>query len=352
MPSKRCQEDKRCHCIRKNLPPFTAYRQVNLVSNQAGAATITDLDLRNAWGLTRSATSPWWVANNASDTSTLYSTPITLLPPVTKVPLTVSVPAPTGIVNNSNTNLFKLSTGTAASFIFAGEDGTIYGWHAGLPGNVALSAYTGVAGSIFKGLAIATTANGTFLYVTNFGTGNVEILNSNFQLVSTFTDPCILKKTVNGLHFAPFGIQAIDNEIYVTFALRNGKDDVAGPGNGYVDVFDFYGNLLRRFAKGNPLNSPWGISASPGQFGVSFGRFSNAILIGNFGDGVINAFDRETGCWLGALQGVNGQPLTVSKLWAIQFGGGNANSGPLDALFFTAGPDDETNGLFGYITVA
>ena len=181
------------------------------------------------------------------------------------------------------------------------------------------------------------------LYATNFNSGMVEMFNSSFGPAGTFTD-----QQLTGLGFAPFGIQTIGNNLYVTFAKQNDKkhDDVAGPGNGYVDEFDANGTLLRRFASQGALNSPWGIALA----GRDFGQFSGRLLVGNFGDGAINAFSLKTGTFLGTLRDVHGDQIVIGGLWGLKFGLGGANNGPTNTLFFTAGINHEGDGLFGKIT--
>jgi len=197
------------------------------------------------------------------------------------------------------------------------------------------------SGAVYKGLAIASTALGDFLYVTNFHAGVVEMYDRNFNLVKTFTDPNV------DPNFAPFGIQNIGGKLFVTFALQklpDKHDDQAGPGNGFVDVFDTDGTMIRRFASHGTLNSPWGLALAP----EDFGKFSHHLIVGNFGDGRINAFDTE-GNFDGQLIDPEANPLTINGLWALQFGNGAKNGGSSHKLFFTAGIADESHGLFGFI---
>jgi uncharacterized protein (TIGR03118 family) len=331
-----------------STPSFAAqgsYAQLNLVSDQSGVAATTDPDLVNAWGLTRSATSPWWVSDNATDKSTLYNGL------GAKQGLIVNIPprgsAPTGVVFNG-TSGFMVSNGTKSApsrFIFATESGTIAGWSPTIDATNAIVAVPSSGTAVYKGLAIATTGGATFLYATNFRAGTIDVFDSNFQpatLDGNFSDP--------GIHagFSPFGIALLNSDLYVTYAKRNaaGHDDVAGPANGYVDVFDTSGHLLRRAATRGRLNSPWGIAIAPS----SFGPFSGDLLVGNFGDGRINAVDPATGEFLGQLRGADNRPIKIDGLWALAFGGGAANNGPTNSLFFTAGPDGESHGLFGVLT--
>jgi uncharacterized protein (TIGR03118 family) len=320
------------------------YEQRNLVSDGSVPAALTDSSLVNAWGLVSSPTSPWWVVNNGTDTSTLYNAA------GAKVPLTVSVEGgPTGIVFNGTAGAF-LVTGLTSRFIFATEEGTIRGW----PGTGTV-AFVGVdqsaSGAIYKGLTIATTESGPRLYATNFSAGTVEVYDATWADVSAgFQDPTLPEG------YAPFGIQNINNTIYVTYALRDeeGEDDVAGQGHGFIDAFDTAGNFIRRVASRGVLDSPWGIALAP----ADFGQFSNMLLVGNFGDGRIHAFDPNAlegnGQYQkrGQLHSAEGKPLEIDGLWALSFGKGAPNNGPANTLFFTAGPDDETGGLFGTLNAA
>ena len=330
------------------------YQQTNLVSDLAGMAQFTDGNLVNSWGLVHGPATPWWVADNGTGVSTLYNTAGVK---VVKVPLTVTIPAPegspagttaapTGVIFNGNGGFNVSENGTSFSsvFIFATEDGTISGWnptffdrnHAVL----AVDRSNVGKGAVYKGLATGNNASGTFIFATNFRFGRVEMFDSNFKLVGSFTDHRLPQS------FAPFGIQNIGGNLYVTFAKRNGAkhDDVAGPGNGFVDVFDTSGNLIRRLIARGSLNSPWGLALAP----ANFGQFSNDLLVGNFGDGHINVFDPNTGAALGSLENSGGVPIQIDGLWSLQFGNGAA-AGAMNELFFTAGIDGEAHGLFGDI---
>ncbi len=324
--------------------PSQFYEQHNLVSDGAVPAGLVDAALVNAWGLVASATSPWWVADNGTGLSTLYNGNTGA-----KVTLTVTVPgAPTGIVFNGGPG-FVLTGGARtgpARFIFASEDGTISGWNPTVAATQAIVVVDNSAGgAVYKGLAIATTAAGDRLYATNFRAGTVDVFDTAFhQVLGGFTDHHLRPG------YAPFGIQQLGGTIYVTYALQDAdkKDDVAGEGHGFVNAFDTGGHLLRRVASGGRLNSPWGLALAP----VDFGAFSGDLLVGNFGDGHITAFDahrfrghRELQP-RGQLHGADGQAIAIDGLWAIAFGNGAA-AGPTNVLFFTAGPFDEEHGLFG-----
>jgi len=327
------------------------YLQTNLVSDLAGVAQFTERDLVNPWGLVHGPATPWWVADNGTGVSTLYTGQ------GVKVPLTVTVPvpagspagttaAPTGVIFNGNGGFNVSENGKSFSslFIFDTEDGTISGWNPNFVDRthaiLAVDRSNVGKGAVYKGLAIGSNASGTFIFATNFRFGRVEMFDSNFNLVGSFTDHRLPQS------FAPFGIQNIGGNLYVTFAKRNGAkhDDVAGPGNGFVDVFDTSGNLIRRLIARGSLNSPWGLALAP----ANFGQFSNDLLVGNFGDGHINVFDPNTGAALGSLQNSGGAPIQNDGLWSLQFGNGAA-AGATNELFFTAGIDGEAHGLFGKI---
>ena len=320
------------------------YIQTNLVSDLPGMAPVVDPKLVNPWGLTRSATSPWWVSDNGVDFSTLYRGN------GTKVALEVAVAgAPTGTVFNGTANFVVTQNNVSgpSRFIFATESGTILGWAPNVNPNTAILAETD-PDAVYKGLAIGAVGTASYLYATNFRAGTVDVFDGQFHhatLSGDFSDPDI------HAGFSPFGIAALAGNLYVTYAKRDatGHDDVAGPANGFVDVFDMSGHLLRRAATRGRLNSPWGVAIAP----ADFGRFSGDLLVGNFGDGRINAIDPVTGEFLDQLRDASNRPITIDGLWAIVFGGGpGSNSGPSNSLFFTAGINDESDGLFGTITAA
>ena len=344
------------------LSAQNVYLRTNLVSDIAGVANFTDPNLVNPWGITSSATSPFWISDNGAGVSTLYNGEGMAFP--TSSPLVVTIPtppnakagavaAPTGVVFNGSGDFVVSGGGKSgvARFIFATEDGTISGWSPGVDATHAilvvnnsgpgLSADRTHLGAVYKGLAIGNNGSGNFLFATNFRSAVVEIYDGQFRLVKTFTDPNVPSG------FAPFGIRNINGQLFVTFAKQNAQkhDDVAGPGNGFVDIFDLSGNLQKRFASQGTLNSPWGLVLTP----ANFGAFSNALLLGNFGDGRINAFDPITGNFLGQLQDPFGNTLAINGLWGLIFGNG-ATAGPATTLFFTAGIADEAHGLFGSIT--
>jgi uncharacterized protein (TIGR03118 family) len=334
--------------------PATAqfYEQHNLVADRnrpdENVSNPLDPDLINPWGLVSSATSPWWVADNGTARSTLYKAD------GEKQGLVVEVPgAPTGIVFNGDTLAFMIGQTGRAVFIFDSEDGTISAWNPSA-GTQAVVVFTSPDAAVYKGLAIATTAAGPRLFATNFRKATVEVFDGAFIPVMPggFQDPTI------PAGYAPFGIQTVGDVVYVTYALqdKDKEDDVAGEGNGYVNAFDTAGNLLARVASRGQLNAPWGIAWAPDDFG----KFGGHLLIGNFGDGRINAFALlPNGKYQarGTLRSKNGPPsgrpedISIEGLWALQFGQGGANGNP-SMLFFTAGPNDEDGGLFGFLTDA
>ena len=326
------------------LPPTASvYAATSLVSDVAQLpAAHTDANLVNAWGLAFNPRGYVWVAANGTAKSTLYDG--------NGVPqaLVVDTPAaPTGIVFNG-TQDFKLSRNgvTAASpFIFASESGSISAWSPSVSPTSALVAYDGGAGgsgggSVYKGLAISAHAGANYLYAADFHNGRVDVFDASFAKVAlpgAFSDPGL------PAGYAPFGIQAIGERIYVAYAKReaSGDDEQAGAGLGVVNVFDSGGNLIRRLVNGGALNAPWGMALAPADFGSA----SNMLLIGNFGDGKINAYDPATGAAVGALAQADGTPLAIDGLWGIGFGNG-LNSQPLNVLFYAAGPNDETHGRY------
>jgi uncharacterized protein (TIGR03118 family) len=327
----------------------TGFQQVNLVSDVPGRALSTDPDLVNPWGISHSATSPFWVSDNGTGVSTLYNgvgtklaLVVTIPPPLGSPPGTIATP--TGQVFNGTAD-FVVTTGSGSGpsrFIFATEDGTISGWNPSAdPTHAILAVDNSASGAIYKGLAIGANGSGNFLYAANFHAGTIDVFDKDFQpvqLAGSFTDPNIHRG------FAPFNIQNLGGKLYVTYARQDAdrEDDVAGPANGFVDVFDTDGNLLQRLVTRGRLNSPWGLAIAP----ASFGPFGNDLLVGNFGDGRINAYDPVTGEFLGQLGGPDNRPITIDGLWGLIVGNGG-NGGDVDKVYFTAGPDDETHGLFG-----
>jgi uncharacterized protein (TIGR03118 family) len=325
----------------RNPNANNSYTVHNLVSDA------TDASLVNGWGITASATSPWWVADNGTDKSTLYNGS------GVKQGLTVNVAGgPTGTVFNGSGD-FVVSFGGAsgpARFLFATEDGTIRGWNPGVDSpNTEVGASS--AGAIYKGLAIGHVGTANYLYAADYHHARIDQFDGSRNpatLAGNFVDPGI------PAGYAPFGIQNIkiqsNNMIFVTYAKQDAdaEDEIAGAGFGYVSAFAPNGTFLGRVASGGALNAPWGLAWAPA---AGFGRFSGNLLVGNFGDGRINAFAWTGTSWeaRGHLKTANHHPLKVDGLWGIGFGNG-AGSGPVTTLYFAAGPDDESHGLFGSIT--
>jgi uncharacterized protein (TIGR03118 family) len=324
-------------------PNPNIYTAHNLVSDQNGIADHVDGNLVNAWGLVSLATSPWWVADNGMNVSTLYTAVGTAFPPPpAPMPLVVEVHnAPTGVVGNAGAGF--VVGGAPARFIFATEEGKILAWNSSLGTQAQVVADRDV-GAIYKGLAIA----GGRLYATDFHNGRVDVFDSSFGYVPLpggFFDSGI------PAGFAPFGIQEIGGNIFVSYAKQDAAahDDLHGQGLGFVDEYDTNGVFLARVVTRGQLNAPWGLAHAPSDFGP----FSGDLLVGNFGDGEINAYAAQSdGTYerVGDLRGANHKPILIDGLWALQFGHGAANNGPTNTLFFTAGPNDESHGLFGKIT--
>jgi uncharacterized protein (TIGR03118 family) len=361
---------------RDNRP--NRYLVTNLTADLPGVAPNIDPVLRNAWGVAFTpAASPFWIADNASGCSTLYdgtgakvALQVAIPLPDNSVPNTACQPAstqtnpppptpaaPTGVVWNPTTSpttgFLVPGTSIPASFIFDTEDGTLSAWAGTIPqpSRAVIAVDNSGSGAVYKGLVTGVNAHGVFLFATNFSAGTIDVFApngstgfrpaTNQEITGDFTD----RNLPPG--YAPFGIQNIDGDLFVTYAKQNSDkhDDVPGPGHGFVDVFDTDGHLLRRFASRGPLNSPWGVARAS----FAFGRFSGDILIGNFGDGRIHAFDSD-GNLLGTLRDSKGKPIVIDGLWMLTLGGGRNSSS--DRLYFTAGPNDETNGLFGTIAPA
>jgi uncharacterized protein (TIGR03118 family) len=329
------------------------YQQTNLVSDLPGVAAVTDPRLVNAWGMSHSAASPWWISDNGTGVSTLYNGSGTPFPPGSPLVVTIPPPlgspagtiaTPTGNVFNSTSSFVVTKDGKSGRpvFIFATEDGTISGWSPAVdPTHAILAVDKSASGAVYKGLALGSNSGGDFLFATNFHDGTIDVFDTGFahaSLAGSFADPSI------PAGFAPFGIANLSGRLYVTYAKQNAEkhDDVAGPANGFVDIFDTNGNLIQRLVTRGRLNSPWGLAFAP----ADFGQFSNDLLVGNFGDGRINVVDPGTGDFLGQLRDRDNKAITIDGLWGLAFGNG-VNAGPTNTLFFTAGIDDEAHGLFG-----
>jgi len=326
------------------------YQRTDLTTNSSAVSpmAVVDPNLVNAWGLARGTGSPWWISDNGRGLTTLYNSAGQPQPLVVKIPTIDGngTSAPTGAVFNATPG-FAVS-GSKALFLFSTEDGTIAAWNPAL-GTTASLVVKRPGQAVYKGIAIAQPPNsGPRLYATNFQSGRVEVFNSNFGPVnladSAFTLPGL------GAVYAPFGIQNVGGNLVVTFAHRKvgSLDEDHGPGLGYVGVFAPNGTLLSRLQHGAWFNAPWGIALAPGDFGA----FTHRLLIGNFGDGTINAFNLFSGKREGTLLDGTGAPLTIDGLWALSFGGDSTNNGGATTLFFTAGPNDEQDGLYGQLTPA
>lgn len=335
------------------LPAANNYLVHKLVSDLPGVADHQDKNLVNAWGNGFSGASPFWIGNNGTGTATLYDGT------GAAVSLVVSIPGPagssspgavTGVLFNSNASAFNVAPGKSASFLFCTEDGTISGWNSSVDGTHAIVMVdNSKSGAVYKGCAIGGTPTSPMLYAANFNSGKVDFWDANLkQMAAAFANPVV------PFGFAPFNIQNIGGKLYVTYAKQDGAkhDDAAGAGNGYVAVFDLSGNVTSNLISQGPLNSPWGLALAP----ASFGDFAGSVLVGNFGDGRINAFNAASGSLMGTLNDVNGRPISMPGLWSINFGNGG-RGGDLATLYFTAGISGngdpiESHGLLGSIQPA
>ena len=337
------------------------YHQTNLVSNLPGRAATQDTDLRNPWGIVAGPTTPFWVSDNNAGVSTLYKgdgSKVILNNGVISIPhVIVPAPgggqgAPTGVVFARGSGFTLNANGKSGDsfFIFATEDGTIAAWSPAV--NFASAVITvdnstnptPSTGAVYKGLALASNGGENLLYAANFRKGTVDVFDTAFAAENlgkhAFTD----RHIPDG--YAPFGIAAVPQGILVSYAKQDAArhDDLAGPGNGFVDLYSPSGKLLHRLIERGELNSPWGMVMAPSK---GFGKFSGDLLVGNFGDGRINAYSPERE-FAGTLRGEDDQPLVNEGLWGLSFGNGNA-AGPTTTLFFTAGINREADGLFGSI---
>jgi uncharacterized protein (TIGR03118 family) len=321
------------------------YTVHELNSNVPNAAAHQDSDLQNGWGIAEPASGPWWVADNGTDKSTLYNADGTKrASPI----VDIVNGAPTGIVFNNSSDFVvtKDSKSAAPLFIFASESGTISGWSPAVdPANSVIGTVT--EGAVYKGLALATRAGQRQLYATDFVGGKVDVFNSSYgagTAAGGFMDPNLPSG------YAPFGIANVEGNLIVTFAKQQAgsEDEAHHQGFGIVDEFDSDGNLISRIATHGQLDAPWGIAKAP----AGFGPFSGDLLIGNFGDGQINAYSQQAdGSWAraGGLRDSSGRQIVIDGLWGIGFGN-NGAAGPSTTLYFAAGPNDEADGLFGSIT--
>jgi len=310
----------------------------NLVTDDQAAnpAKITDPGLVNGWGMSYSPTSPFWVSSNGAGTSTLYHVdPATQA--TTKLGLTVAIPG-AGSVTGQVFNPGGAGQFNGDAFLFVSEDGTVSGWRGALGTNA--EALVSVGG-IYKGAALATIGGNSYLYGADFGRGTIDVFKGNAgaaNLTGSFTDPGLPSG------YVPFNVQDLGGSLFVTYALREGSstDETAGAGFGFVDRYDLQGNLLGRVASGGVLDAPWGLAIAPS----SFGALAGALLVGNFGDGHISAYDLATDSFMGQLTTGNGQALAIDGLWGLSVGN-DGGAGSSQSLYFTAGPGDESHGLFG-----
>jgi uncharacterized protein (TIGR03118 family) len=360
------------------------YTQVNLAANTSGVAPVTDPNLVNPWGLSRTSSSPWWISDNGTGLSTLYNGAGAITPLVVTIPksnpssTTFKTGTPTGTIANGSTTDFLLAPGAPADFLFSTIDGTISGWNptvgivagAAAPSTHAVIVVKTTDGSSYTGLTSAMIEGKRYLYAANFTKGRVDVYDNAFRRVTlhgsddrdrfdrdedlAFTDDFLPR------NFVPFNVQAIGNDIVVTYALhQEGQPfETDGPGLGFVDIFSSSGKLLRRLEHTDWLNAPWGVALAPLDFGV----YSHDLLIGQFsgggnseGSGTISAYDLATGKFIGLVLDATGKPLAINGLWAISPGNSasagsyDSASSPASELYFTAGPDHGTGGLFGYL---
>ncbi len=312
--------------------------QTNLASDVPGVAPVTDPNLVNAWGIAASSASPQWIGDNGTGTSVLYNGA------GVKQGLIVTIPGDGTVTGVAFAGVAGSFNGDA--FLFDSEDGTVSGWRSAL-GTAAETLQTGSSANVYKGLTDATIGGVEYAYLANFRTGAVDVIKGDSSapnLTGNFVDPNL------PAGYAPFDVRVLGSEIYVTYAVQDPAkhDDQAGAGNGIVSVFDLNGNFERRLVNnGGVLNSPWGLALAPS----GFGDFGGDLLVGNFGDGRVYAFNPNTGTLAGTLTDAAGNPIAIDGLWSLSFGNGGAG-GATSTLFFTAGPDGESHGLFGELTVA
>lgn len=333
--------------------PASGFLQTNLVADQPGVAALTDPNLVNAWGIAVGNPGPtMWVSANGTDVTTVYSGDVAGKP-FTINPLVVSIPggAPTGQVFNGTPD-FVVSNGTAsgpALFIFASESGQISGWNPGVPppapSMASQPAFTSPDEAVYKGIAIGNNSTGNFLYAADFQHNKIDVLDKTFALTKldgAFVDPNLPDE------YAPFNIQNLGGKLYVAYAQQGEEEEdgvteeETGPAKGLIDVFDTEGHFLNRLVSHGRLNAPWGLALAP----AGFGNLGGNLLVGNFGDGRINAYDPTTGAFKGQLRDPAGKTVVIDGLWGLAFGNGKT-AGDANTLYFAAGPDDETHGLLG-----
>ena len=350
MDAMSLDHDHRHHHDHENQD--VAITQTNLVADSSQTPGVTptttiDPNLINPWGLAESPTGLFWVSDNGTGVTTIYDG--AGMPAGPQLVTVAAIPgedhsSPTGQVFNAGSGFDVTSGGKtdSAKFIFATEDGTISGWSPNVdPTSSVIAVDNSSKGAVYKGLAIGTNDDGTFLFAANFNSGKVDVFDQSFKQVNSFTD----KHLPQG--YAPFNVQVLDGHLFVSFALQDAAkhDDVAGAGNGFVDEFDLEGHLMQRVASRGPLDSPWGLAIAPS----SFGDLAGDLLVGNFGDGTINAFNLKDDHFDGKLLGANGAPITIGDLWALVPGNGSGNTDP-NKIYFTAGVEQESQGLFGALS--
>jgi uncharacterized protein (TIGR03118 family) len=321
------------------------YLQTNLVADQPGWAAVTDPGLVNPWGLSQGAATPLWVSDNGTDRTTLYTAPDGATPSI--VPLVVAIPGgePTGQVFNSTTS-FVLPDGAPALFLFASESGRVTAWNPGLSPITSAVTVARTTDAVYKGLALLPWPNAPRLLAANFHSGRIDVFGGHFGRIdlgpTAFTDPSL----PHG--YAPFNVAVIGDQVFVSYAKQDADrhDDVAGAGHGFVDAYTPSGVLVRRVGTRGPLDSPWGLTIAP----AGFGRFAGDLLVGNFGDGRIHAYDLATGRLAGTLNDTSGQPISIDGLWGLL--PGNGTSAPADQVWFSAGPGGEAHGLLGLLSAA
>jgi len=358
------------------------YTQTNLVSSEAGVAPVTDPQLINPWGISRMSVSAWWISDNATGLSTLYKgagdkqSLIVTIPPADPTNKNTPTGTPTGTIANGSQTDFLLAPGKPALFLFSTNDGTIAGWNPAVAATLAVTVVKTTDGSSYKGLTSAFINGKSYLYAANFSKGRVDVYDNAFQPVKLpidhsdrdqgdDDDRSSENSFVDGKlprDYVPFNVQAIGNDIVVTYALHmeGARFETDGPGLGFVDIYSSTGRLLRRLEHGDWLNAPWGVALAP----LDFGRFSHDLLIGQFAgggetqsSGFIAAYDLATGKFDGLLQDASGKPLAINGLWALSPGNvspanNDAAGAPAAELYFTAGPNHASGGLFGYLTAS
>ncbi len=342
------------------------YQVTNLVSNVTGAAKTTDPNLVDAWGLARSSSSPWWISDNVTGLSTLYDGSGDIIPLVVTIPAATkgATGSPTGAIYNGSTG-FQLAPGKPAVFLFCTNDGTISGWNPGVnPTQAVIMASK--PNAIYPGATLATWNGNEYLYAANVFSRTIDVYDSNFKPVSmpdhAFRIPdhgddfdadhvkgseslFHFLHTSQGKGYAPHNVQNIGGVLYVAYTYQDSNfNETFGPGMGFVVSFTPDGRFIRAFEYGPWFNSPWGLTIAPNDFG----SFSHTLLVGNLGNGQILGFNLEDGSFVGTLADQNGTTIAIDRLWALSFGNGG-KAGPYNTLYFTAGPNNETQGLFGSI---